>query len=64
MLNLLNFLFGVLEPEGGSSSVPDILTLGLSFPDNNPVISSNNSESLAPPKFGPKGCKNILTFKY
>ena len=50
MLNLLNFRLGVLDPEGGSSSVADMLTRGLtlSFPPP-PVSASRISESLAPP---------------
>ncbi len=47
MLNLENFLFGVLGPEGGSSSVADMLTRGLSLADA--TFSSSSSESLTPP---------------
>ena len=46
-LNFENLRFGVLGPEGGSSSVADILTLGLNRPLPYPLgFSSKVSESL------------------
>ena len=49
MLNLENLRFGVPDPDGGSSSLADMLTRAGTLSVVRDDVSSRISESLAPP---------------